>query len=228
MKEFSHHGIDVGSVSVNLPNMLKQKEGAVTGLTKGIEGLFAKNKVTYAKGYGKLAGANAVHVDMMDGSKKIIDTKNIIIAAGSEPIELPFLKFDEKVVVSSTGALSLTKIPKKMVLIGAGVIGLELGSVWRRLGAEVEVIEFGDRVCPGMDNEIAANFAKCVQRGFLGSYFVTLEGRYLAKQGMKFRFATKVQSRARTSPTSLACVQIVRRSKEQLCARTASLSSRSL
>jgi dihydrolipoamide dehydrogenase len=176
VKEFSHHGIDVGSVSVNLPNMLKQKEGAVTGLTKGIEGLFAKNKVTYAKGYGKLAGANSVHVDMMDGSKKIIDTKNIIIAAGSEPIELPFLKFDEKVVVSSTGALSLTKIPKKMVLIGAGVIGLELGSVWRRLGAEVEVIEFGDRVCPGMDTEIAANFAK-----------------YLAKQGMKFRFATKVK-----------------------------------
>jgi dihydrolipoamide dehydrogenase len=160
VKEFSHHGIDVGSVSVNLPNMLKQKEGAVTGLTKGIEGLFAKNKVTYAKGYGKIAGPNSVHVDMMDGSKKVIETKNIIIAAGSEPIELPFLKFDEKVVVSSTGALSLTKVPKKMVLIGAGVIGLELGSVWRRLGAEVEVIEFGDRVCPGMDNEIAANFAK--------------------------------------------------------------------
>ena len=192
MKEFSHHGIDVQSVSVNLPNMLKQKEGAVTGLTKGIEGLFAKNKVTYAKGYGRIAGPNTVHVDMTDGSKKIIDTKNIIIAAGSEPIELPFLKFDEKVVVSSTGALSLTKVPKKMVLIGAGVIGLELGSVWRRLGAEVEVIEFGDRVCPGMDNEIAANFAK-----YVGSscrcLFVTL-GRYLAKQGMKFRFGTKVQT----------------------------------
>jgi len=98
MKEFSHHGIDVGSVAVNLPNMLKQKEGAVTGLTKGIEGLFAKNKVTYAKGYGRLAGTNSVAVDMMDGTKKIIESKNIIIAAGSEPIELPFLKFDEKVL----------------------------------------------------------------------------------------------------------------------------------
>ena len=159
---------------MNLPNMLKQKEGAVTGLTKGIEGLFSKNKVTYAKGYGRLAGPNSVAVDMMDGSKKIIDAKNIIIAAGSEPIELPFLKFDEKVVVSSTGALSLTKVPKKMVLIGAGVIGLELGSVWRRLGAEVEVIEFGDRVCPGMDNEIAQNFAKYAAASFPRCDFVTI------------------------------------------------------
>lgn len=220
MKEFSHHGIDVGSVSVNLPNMLKQKEGAVTGLTKGIEGLFAKNKVTYAKGYGKLAGANSVHVDMMDGSKKIIDTKNIIIAAGSEPIELPFLKFDEKVVVSSTGALSLTKIPKKMVLIGAGVIGLELGSVWRRLGAEVEVIEFGDRVCPGMDTEIASNFAKCVRRRFFCPCFVTLCGQVPRQAGHE------VPLRHQGAIARVVCVH-ARACRQRVCAQVKAASVRS-
>jgi dihydrolipoamide dehydrogenase len=170
---FSKYGINCEKVSFDLDGIMKQKRTAVTGLTKGIEGLFRKNKVDYFKGTGKIESANVVSVD----GKDQINAKNILIATGSAPIELPFLKFDEKVVVSSTGALSLATVPKRMAVIGGGVIGLELGSVWRRLGTEVTVIEATPRCVPSLDNEVGDAFVKILE-----------------KQGMKFMMSTKVLS----------------------------------
>ena len=123
------------------------------GLTSGIEFLFKKNKVDYIKGYGKFASKNEIEVDLNDGGKDTIKAKNIIIATGSEPSKLPgnVIPIDEKYCVSSTGALSLDKIPKKMIVVGGGVIGLELGSVYKRLGSEVIVVEYLDKICPTMD-----------------------------------------------------------------------------
>lgn len=173
---FGKHGIDInGGVEVNLPAMMKHKMESVTGLTKGIEGLFKKNKVTYVKGAGKLAAPGEVAVDLADGGEEKIATKNIMIATGSEVATLPPVPIDEETIVSSTGALKLEKVPEKMVVIGGGVIGLEMGSVWRRLGAQVTVVEFLNRIVPGVDKEIADNFL-----------------RILKKQKMKFKLGTKV------------------------------------
>ena len=135
---------------------MKQKEKAVKGLTSGIEFLFKKNKVDYVKGYGKFSSANEVEVDLIDGGKDTIKSKNFIIATGSEPSPLPgnVIPIDEKYVVSSTGALSLEKIPKKLVVIGGGVIGLELGSVYARLGSQVTVVEYMDRICSKLQMSI--------------------------------------------------------------------------
>ncbi|KAI0562744.1 lipoamide dehydrogenase [Gracilaria domingensis] len=173
---FSKHGIDIkGGVEVNLPAMMKHKLNSVGGLTKGIEGLFKKNKVTYVKGAGSISSANEVSVDLLDGGSQQIAAKNIMIATGSEVATLPTVPIDEEVIVSSTGALKLGAVPEKMVVIGGGVIGLEMGSVWRRLGSEVTVVEFLDRIIPGTDKEIADNFL-----------------RILKKQKMKFKLGTKV------------------------------------
>ncbi|CAN8066123.1 unnamed protein product [Agarophyton chilense] len=175
---FSKHGIDIkGDVEVNLPAMMKHKLSSVGGLTKGIEGLFKKNKVTYVKGAGSISSPNEVSVDLVDGGSQQIAAKNIMIATGSEVATLPTVPLDEEVIVSSTGALKLDAVPEKMVVIGGGVIGLEMGSVWRRLGAEVTVVEFLDRIIPGTDKEIADNFL-----------------RILKKQKMKFKLGTKVVS----------------------------------
>jgi dihydrolipoamide dehydrogenase len=175
---FKAHGVVVEKVSVDLPGMMKQKETSVEGLTKGIEGLFKKNKVEYAKGWGTVTGANEVTVTAADGSKTQIAAKRILMATGSEPMSLPGITLDEQRIVSSTGALSLKEIPKRLVVIGAGVIGLELGSVWSRLGSEVEVIEFAGSVCAGaVDAEIAKTFHQS-----------------LVKQGLKFKFNAKVTS----------------------------------
>ncbi|MBO6763604.1 dihydrolipoyl dehydrogenase [Maricaulis sp.] len=173
-KEFAGLGIKTGGLELDLPQMLKQKDEAVDGLTKGIEFLMKKNKVDYLVGKGRIAGSGKVEVETEDG-KQTLDTKHIVIATGSEVTPLPGVEIDEKRVVSSTGALSLEKVPGKLVLIGAGVIGLELGSVWRRLGADVTVVEYLDRILPGMDGELAKN----AQRIF-------------AKQGMEFHLSTKV------------------------------------
>lgn len=169
--EFAHHGIKFEKLSFDLDSMLANKEKIVLDLTKGIEGLFKKNKVTYLNGNGKILANNVVEID----GKEQIQAKNIIIATGSESINIPGIEVDEKMIISSTGALSLKSVPKKMVIIGAGYIGLELGSVWLRLGAEVEVIEYLDRVTPTMDAEMS----KLLQKS-------------LEKQGMKFRLGTKV------------------------------------
>lgn len=168
---FAAHGIDA-KVSLNLKQMLQRKLEVVDGLTKGIAGLFKKNKITHIQGHGTITGANEVTVN---GTKYA--AKNIIIATGSEVSPLPGVVVDEKQIVSSTGALCLEKVPQHLVVIGAGVIGLELGSVWKRLGAKVTVLEYLDRITPGIDGEIAKQFQK------------TLE-----KQGFEFKLGQKVAS----------------------------------
>ncbi|PYC20004.1 dihydrolipoyl dehydrogenase [Aquipseudomonas alcaligenes] len=173
-KEFASLGIEVKPV-LNLAQMMKQKEESVAALTKGIEFLFRKNKVDWIKGWGKLAGAGRVQVTMADGSLNELQAKDIVIATGSEPTPLPGVTIDNRRILDSTGALSLPEVPRHLVVIGAGVIGLELGSVWRRLGSEVTVVEYLDRICPGLDEETA----KTLQRS-------------LSKQGMSFRLGSKV------------------------------------
>lgn len=175
-KEFEHHGIDVSGLKLNLKNMLGRKEKVVDDLTKGIEFLMKKNKIDYVVGFGEITEPGKVSVSSGAGKKKqALETENIMIATGSEVTPLPGVEIDEKQIVSSTGALSLPRVPKEMIVIGAGVIGLELGSVWRRLGTSVTVVEFLDVVLPGMDGEIS----KTMQR-------------ILKKQGVKFKMKTKV------------------------------------
>ena len=164
------HGVIVDGVKLDLAKMQARKDEVVGANTKGIEFLFRKNKVTWLKGAGKIAGAGTVDVD-----GTTYTAKHIVIATGSESVPLPGVTVDEKQIVTSTGALELDKVPGHLVVVGAGVIGLELGSVWHRLGSQVTVVEFLDRIVPGMDTEIATNFQ-----------------RILAKQGLKFRLATKV------------------------------------
>ena len=173
--EFQHIGINTGALSLDLAKMMDHKAKSVEGLTKGIEFLFKKNKVTYLKGHGSFKNKNTLEVKDSSGSVQEIKAKNIIIATGSSVLSLPNIKVDEDTIVSSTGALSLKKVPKKLIVIGGGVIGLEMGSVWLRLGSEVEVIEYMDHITPGMDREICDNFLKI-----------------LKKQGMKFHLSTKV------------------------------------
>ncbi len=173
--EFATMGIKTGKLELDLDQMMAQKAEAVDGLTKGIEFLFKKNKVDYIKGRGKILGKGKVEVTDPEGKTSTLDTKNIVIATGSEPANLPGIEIDEERVVTNTGALSLTSVPKRLILIGAGVIGLEMGSVWARLGAEVTVVEYLDRIMPGADSEIA----KEAQRIF-------------KKQGLNFRLGMKV------------------------------------
>ncbi|CAO3637996.1 unnamed protein product [Cunninghamella echinulata] len=168
-------GIDVGDVQLNLDNMHKARVKAITGLTKGVEFLFKKYKVDYLKGTGSFKSTTEINVDGLDGSQSTLKAKNIIIATGSEVTPIPGIEIDEKKIVSSTGALEIPKVPKKMVVIGAGVIGLELGSVWSRLGAEVTVVEYLDAIGAGMDPDMAKTFH-----------------RLLSKQGLKFKLSTKV------------------------------------
>lgn len=146
----------VSGVSLNLPTMLKHKETSVAGLTKGIEALFRANKVDYVKGHASFVSPTKVSVSLKDGGETEIEAKNVIIATGSEVTPFPGIEIDEKQIVSSTGALSLQEVPKKMVVIGGGIIGLEMGSVWSRLGAEVTVVEYVDLIGgAGMDGEVS-------------------------------------------------------------------------
>ena len=156
-------GIKTGKVSLDLATMMGAKDKTVGELTQGIEFLFKKNKVDYVRGRGQIAAPGKVAVSGGDGDRELA-TKNILIATGSAPADLPGVEMDEKRIVSSTGALSLSKVPKHLVVIGAGVIGLELGSVWRRLGAEVTVVEFLDRITPEMDGEVAKNLQRMLKR----------------------------------------------------------------
>ncbi|WP_448680281.1 dihydrolipoyl dehydrogenase [Pseudomonas nicosulfuronedens] len=172
--EFANLGIQV-KPKLDLAQMMKQKTESVTALTKGVEFLFRKNKVDWVKGWGRIDGPGKVEVTATDGSKTALTAKDIIIATGSEPSPLPGVEVDNQRILDSTGALSIPEVPKHLVVIGAGVIGLELGSVWRRLGAEVTVIEYLDRICPGMDLETAKTFQ-----------------RALTKQGMSFKLGAKV------------------------------------
>lgn len=154
--DFKSRGIDVGQISLNLETMLKAKSNAVTGLTKGIEGLFKKNKVDYLKGEGSFVSPTSIKVALNEGGETQVEAKNVIIATGSEVTPFPGIEIDETQIVSSTGALELQKVPEKMIVIGAGVIGLEMGSVWSRLGAQVQVVEFLETIGgAGIDGEIA-------------------------------------------------------------------------
>jgi len=163
---FEEIGIETGPVKINFGKLMNSKNKAVSGLTSGIECLFKKNKVDYVKGWGKFNSANEIAVDGVDGKQSTITAKNIIIATGSEPSSLPkgVLDIDERYVVTSTGALELPEIPKKMIVVGAGVIGLEMGSVYARLGTEVTVIQPNDRICPFLDKEISAAFLKVLKK----------------------------------------------------------------
>ncbi len=172
--EFAGRGIEVGGVKLNLKKLMSNKENIVGDLTQGIEFLFKKNKVDYLQGTGMIEAPGKVTV--AQGKRKMLcETKNIIIATGSHSAPLPGVEVDEKQVVTSTGALSLSKVPKHLVVIGGGVIGLELGSVWARFGAKVTVVEFLDRILPTNDGEVSKNFQ-----------------RILKKQGFEFRLSTKV------------------------------------
>lgn len=169
------HGVKVGGVELDLKTMMTRKEQVVAQNNQGVAFLFKKNKITAVNGMGRILGPGQVEVTGADGTKQVLVTKNIMIATGSVPVELPFLKFDEKRVVSSTGALSLEAVPKTMIVVGGGVIGLELGSVWSRLGAQVTVIEFSDKIGAGMD-------ADCMN----------VLKRSMEKEGVKFLLSTKV------------------------------------
>jgi dihydrolipoamide dehydrogenase len=148
---------------------MKSKDKAVTILTKGVEFLLKKNKVTYFKGIGSFKSKKQILIKDSQDKEILIEGDNVIIATGSVPVSLPGIKFDEKIIVSSTGALKLEQVPKKMIVVGGGYIGLEMGSVWSRLGAEVHVIEFLDHITPGMDKEISNEFMKILKKQ--GIYF---------------------------------------------------------
>ena len=177
VQNLSSKGIEVGEVKLNLEKMMKSKDKAVTILTKGVEFLLKKNKVTYFKGLGSLKSKNEILIKDDQNKEIIIETENTVIATGSEAVSLSGIEIDEKIIVSSTGALKLEKVPKKMVVVGGGYIGLEMGSVWSRLGAEVQVVEFLDHITPGMDKEISLEFMKI-----------------LKKQGIKFNMQNKVET----------------------------------
>ncbi len=183
-KDFAGMGIKA-SIDLDLAQMQKQKDDSVGALTKGIEFLFKKNKVEWVKGFGRIAGPGKVAVAAEDGSETVLEARNIVIATGSEPSRLPGVEVDQTRIVDSTGALALNAVPKSMIVIGAGVIGLELGSVWRRLGAEVTVVEYLDRTLPGADAELAQAFQ-----------------RAMTKQGMVFKLGQKVTG-AKASATGV-------------------------
>ncbi len=172
---FEKYGITVKGLDVDLKAMLASKDKVVGELTGGIEYLFKKNKVEWIKGAAKFVSKDTIEVALNDGGKRTVKAKNTMVATGSDVASLPGIEIDEKKIVSSTGALDLKKVPKHMVVIGGGVIGLELGSVWRRLGAEITVVEFMDQVLPGMDGEVRKNF-----------------GRMMKKQGMTLKLSSKV------------------------------------
>src|SRR6478672_8153505 len=173
--KFEHLGIKVGAPKLDLAAMQKFKDEGVDGNVKGVAFLFKKNKIDAFIGRGKILGTGKVEVTGGDGKTQTVETKNIVIATGSDVAPLKGIEIDEKRIVSSTGALSLEKVPGKLLIVGAGVIGLELGSVWHRLGAQVTVVEFLDRILPGMDGEVAKQFQ-----------------RILEKQGFKFKLGAKV------------------------------------
>ena len=174
-EEFNSLGIEADNIKLNLSKMMNNKNKSVLTLTKGIEFLFKKNKITHLQGKGSILDENTVEVTENSGEKKNYKAKKIVIATGSTPTSLPNIEIDEKIVVSSTGALSFEKIPKDLIVIGAGYIGLELSSVWKRLGSNVTVVEFLDHIIPGMDKDVSNEFCKI-----------------LKKQGINFKLESKV------------------------------------
>ena len=185
---FAKMGVSVSAPKLDLPSMMNFKQQGIDGNVKGVEFLMKKNKIDVISGKGKILGTGKVEVS---GSEtRIVETKNIVIATGSDIARLKGIEIDEKRVVSSTGALSLDQVPEKLLIVGAGVIGLELGSVWHRLGAKVTVVEFLDRILPGMDGEVARQFQ-----------------RILEKQGFAFKLSAKVTGIDATGNTLVAKIE---------------------
>ncbi|KTW27775.1 dihydrolipoyl dehydrogenase [Pneumocystis carinii B80] len=192
-------GIEVSEVKLNLENMMKSKNDTVDALTRGIEHLFKKNGVEYIKGIGKFLNQNEIEIKGVYGHKdQVLRAKNIIIATGSEPAALPGLEIDEKIIVSSTGALSLEKVPEKMVVIGGGIIGLEMGSVWSRLGSEVTVVEYENFIGAGMDEEISKQFTSIIK-----------------KQGLVLKLGTKVLGGAVKGNKAKIDIQVLKDNKKE-------------
>ncbi|MCV6576582.1 MAG: dihydrolipoyl dehydrogenase [Cohaesibacter sp.] len=196
--DFANMGIKVGTPELDLPAMMAHKDEVIDGNVKGIDFLFKKNKIDVFHGTGKILAAGKVEVSPQEGEAQLVEAKNIVIATGSDVANLPGIEIDEKQVVSSTGALELDKVPAKMIVVGAGVIGLELGSVWRRLGAEVTVVEFLDRILPGMDGEIVKN----AQRMF-------------KKQGFAFKLGSKVTGVEKSDAGLKVSVEAVKSGKTE-------------
>src|SRR6267154_887104 len=180
----AEHGVTIGDVKLDLPTMMKRKDTVVGQNTKGVEYLFRKNKVTWVRGKGTLKKGNVIDVALSDGGSESYRAKNVIIATGSGSVELPFLKFDEKRVLSNIGALKIPEVPKHLLVIGGGVIGLELGSVWRRLGARVTVVELMPTILPGTDEDV-----------------VKEADRVFRRQGLDLRTGTKVAGARREGDT---------------------------
>ena len=197
-KDFNQQGIEIDGIKLNIAKMMSNKNKSIQVLTKGVEFLFKKNKVSYIKGKGVFFSKNDIVVYGSNNSRTNIKSKNIVIATGSEVTSLPGIEIDEKNVVSSTGALSFEKVPSKLVIIGGGYIGLEMGSVWSRLGSEVTVIEYLDFITPGMDREISNEFQKI-----------------LIKQGIKFKMGSKVNSVSSRGDSVIINYTDIKNSKEE-------------
>jgi len=187
---FAKMGVSVSAPKLDLTSMMNFKQQGIDGNVKGVDFLMKKNKIDVINGKGKILGAGRVEVTGGDGKTQLVESKNIVIATGSEVARLKGIEIDEKRIVSSTGALSLDKVPGKLLIVGAGVIGLELGSVWHRLGAEVTVVEFLDRILPGMDGEVAKQFQ-----------------RILEKQGFAFKLGAKVTGVDSSGKTLIAQIE---------------------
>jgi dihydrolipoamide dehydrogenase len=187
---FAKMGVSVSAPKLDLPSMMNFKQQGIDGNVKGVEFLMKKNKIDVIGGKGKITGTGKVEVTGSDGETQTVETRNIVIATGSDVATLKGIEIDEKRIVSSTGALSLDKVPEKLLIVGAGVIGLELGSVWHRLGAQVIVVEFLDRILPGMDGEVAKQFQ-----------------RLLEKQGFVFKLGTKVTGVDTSGKTLIAQIE---------------------
>jgi dihydrolipoamide dehydrogenase len=187
---FAKMGVKVSAPALDLPSMMNFKQQGIDGNVKGVEFLMKKNKIDVLSGKGKILGTGKVQVTANDGASQTVETKSIVIATGSDIARLKGIEIDEKRIVSSTGALALDKVPGKLLIVGAGVIGLELGSVWRRLGAQVTVVEFLDRILPGMDGEVAKQFQ-----------------RLLEKQGFAFKLGAKVTGVDTSGATLAATIE---------------------
>jgi dihydrolipoamide dehydrogenase len=187
---FAKMGVSVSAPKLDLPSMMKFKQQGIDGNVKGVEFLMKKNKIDVISGKGKILGTGKVEVTGKDGKAQTIETRNIVIATGSDIAKLKGIEIDEKRIVSSTGALSLDRVPEKLLIVGAGVIGLELGSVWHRLGAQVMVVEFLDRILPGNDGEVAKQFQ-----------------RILEKQGFAFKLGAKVTGVDTSGKTLIAQIE---------------------
>jgi dihydrolipoamide dehydrogenase len=187
---FARMGIDVAKPKLDLARMMKFKQEGVDGNVKGVAFLFKKNKIETRQGTGRISAPGKVEVNTGDGKSETVEAKAIVIATGSDVARLPGIDINEKRIVSSTGALSLAEVPKRLLIVGAGVIGLELGSVWRRLGAQVQVVEFLDRILPGIDLEVARQFQRIAER-----------------QGMRFSLSSKITRIEASSKSLMAQVE---------------------